>query len=688
MDKGGVQEYAAEFVERLIRACPPYAQIRRNEELAPFVKECGKFPPDLAAATVVELFRASGDVVDSDDDFPNHPYLGTVNYHVRANHALAVAELAAKLLRPTLPLTRRQVAQILREAVRLGIVLLRVMPHIPALVRFLEKHWREFHEDEEIREQLARLEANARVLRNAAEVKLAMRIERLLRPVSALPMDAGEAWTDKALADLRAMDEQARADWKELLFRCREASSSTPNGKWLKQARECIESIGLSVVRAKLFEWFPLVDLPRTRDVPGEQWRDWPFHPEQIKEQHGDVLKGLCWIAALEPNAEMARALGALAISCYRRIPRVGPRIVKVGNAAVYALGAMPGPDSLAQLARLRIKVKFGTAQKMLAKALDAAAQRENLPRDEIEEMAVPAYGLSEVGVSEERVGEHRAVLRISGTTGRSAVTLSWINDTGKALKSVPAGVKRDHADELKELRATAKDLQQMLPAQRDRIDSLFLEEKTWPYETWRQRYLDHPLVGTIARRLIWVFEDDEATTAAMWLRDDPNDPPHGPGRLVRVDGSAYEPAASASVSLWHPIHPQSRPGSTDVRSDVLAWREFLEANAVTQPFKQAHREVYLLTEAERETEVYSNRFAAHILRQHQFSALAAQRGWKYQLRLGVDADYQPPQRVLKRWGLRAEFWVETIGDEYSADFVTHSSLSLPDDGPGPLLPA
>ena len=43
-----------------------------------------------------------------------------------------------------------------------------------------------------------------------------------------------------------------------------------------------------------------------------------------------------------------------------------------------------------------------------------------------------------------------------------------------------------------------------MLPAQRERIDSLFLLQKRWPLETWRQRYLDHPLVGTIARRLIW----------------------------------------------------------------------------------------------------------------------------------------------------------------------------------------
>jgi hypothetical protein len=83
----------------------------------------------------------------------------------------------------------------------------------------------------------------------------------------------------------------------------------------------------------------------------------------------------------------------------------------------------------------------------------------------------------------------------------------------------VPAKVKSDHKDELKELQQSLKDIQSMLPAQRDRIDSLFLREKTWPADEWRERYLNHPLIGTIARRLIWrvdgrpaLFDGGQAT--------------------------------------------------------------------------------------------------------------------------------------------------------------------------------
>ena len=41
-------------------------------------------------------------------------------------------------------------------------------------------------------------------------------------------------------------------------------------------------------------------------------------------------------------------------------------------------------------------------------------------------------------------------------------------------------------------------------------------------------------------------------------------------------------------ISLWHPI-------GCDV-AEVLAWRERLNALGIVQPFKQAHREVYLIT--------------------------------------------------------------------------------------------
>ncbi|MFJ8504619.1 DUF4132 domain-containing protein [Streptomyces avermitilis] len=46
-----------------------------------------------------------------------------------------------------------------------------------------------------------------------------------------------------------------------------------------------------------------------------------------------------------------------------------------------------------------------------------------------------------------------------------------------------------------------------MLSAQSERLDRLFLARRTWAYDVWRERYLDHPLVGTLARRLLWSID-------------------------------------------------------------------------------------------------------------------------------------------------------------------------------------
>jgi hypothetical protein len=259
--------------------------------------------------------------------------------------------------------------------------------------------------------------------------------------------------------------------------------------------------------------------------------------------------------------------------------------------------------------------------------------------------MGVPSYGLEEVGRRRETFanGEFAANLRVDGRD----VELTWSRVAdGKVLKSVPAKVKSEHKDELKELQQSVKDVAGMLPAQAERIDSLFLAQKTWPAAQWRERYLDHPLVGTISRRLIWIVDGRPVT----WLRDG----------LVDVEDKPVPLTGDATVALWHPI---DRPGD-----EVLAWRALLQRHEIRQPFKQAHRELYVLTDAERRTQSYSNRFAAHILRQHQFNALCAARGWRNRLRLMVDDEFPPASRELPRWGLRAEFWIEGVGEDYATD--------------------
>ena len=462
--------------------------------------------------------------------------------------------------------------------------------------------------------------------------------------------DPGEPWADQLAADLAASSEAGLAAWTALLTHCQTATASKPAAKWLKTAGPLREAVGDSFAEA-VTRWFPLIEKPRT-DLPQTRREPWlTEHPWIVSDRNVDILKGLVWCCGLTEDRDLARALTRLAQASYKKVPGVGPRLTKIGNACVWALGHMPGTDAVGQLAMLAVKVKFGTARKQIDKALTAAADREGLPRDEIGELAVPTYGLTDVGVREETLGDFTARITVAGT---GSAKLSFVDAEGKVRKSVPAAVKRDFPDELKELKAAAKDVQKMLPAQRDRIDSLFLAQKSWPLATWRERYWNHPLVGTLARRLIWRFgsgSSPRADGSAVAVSD---------ATIVDAEGALLEVPDDATVSLWHPIE--------EPEGAVLAWRRFYEDRGISQPFKQAHREIYVLTDAERNTRTYSNRFAAQLVKQHQFKALGDARGWKGQLRLMVDDDYPPPSKQLPAFGLRAEYWVEGAGEEYGRD--------------------
>jgi hypothetical protein len=475
----------------------------------------------------------------------------------------------------------------------------------------------------------------------------AAKLARLVSTGPVVDLAPGEAWSDAALEDLAAMDGPRQAAWRELLSSCQEAGRSKPTASWRKQARKLVEAVGPDEFRSRILRWLPLVDRPRT--APRSRSNDWePDYENLIEPRHVELLRGLSQCLAFEADRDLARALAALALSSYRKVPGKGPRMPALGNAALAALGSMPGLDAVGQLALLKVKVKFIPAQKEVGKALAAAAEREGLPVEEIEELAVPAYGLEEVGRRREELGDYLAEIIVDG----SDAELRWSKAAdGKALKSVPAALKKEHADEVKDLQGAVKDIGKMLTAQKERIDGLFLARKRWPVAAWRDRDLDHPLVGTLARRLIWRIRDGDAIADAAFLD----------GRLVGVDDRPVpEPGPAATVELWHPIEVPME--------GVLAWRDWLDRHRVRQPFKQAHREVYILTDAERATRVYSNRFAAHILRQHQFHSLCAARGWRNRLRLMVDDTYPPASRDLPEWGLRAEYWVEGIGDDYGTD--------------------
>lgn len=479
--------------------------------------------------------------------------------------------------------------------------------------------------DADLRKHIMRLESL--ICDNTSELKL--------------PLAPGEAWSDAAILDIQAMTVN-QSSWIELLNQCLGASNSKPSKKWLSQAQATYDKIGFDEFKAKMLAWLPLIDKPRTQALAAQDYGYYYDTDYIIGDAHMDILKGLLWLSNQQEDQELARLLSTVCLSAYKKIPNLGPRAIRVGNAAVYSLGEMPGLAGVHQLAFLKVKVKYRAGLLGIEKALKAAAKTAGLTVDELEEMGVPSYGLQSIGSARESVGEFTAIINIKRL---NKVELSWLKADGKTQKSIPSSVKQDYAEELKDIKANIKDLQKMLPAQRDRIELNFLRQKRWPFSYWRKYYLDHPMVGYIAGKLIWNLHSEEKQ--AVIFTDD---------NFNNIHGETIVPDENCEVSLWHPIDSST--------NDVHLWRERLETLQWVQPFKQAHREIYILTDAERNTNTYSNRFAAHIIKQHQFNALCSQRGWRYSLQGCWDGGCDSVASIeLPQWDLRAEFWVNGIGD-------------------------
>ena len=322
-----------------------------------------------------------------------------------------LAESVSALLRRSLPFTHDDVLSLLGW-VRSSTHGWRIEPHVSRIVTtYLASNPRTSALDKALDALVADLEGRAW---GADQRRRLLKLKELAGIIEMdQPLLAGEPWADAARAEIAALPPEQRAPWTLLLQQCAAAGGSTPSKRWLKAATALVERLGVATVRGALLRWLPLAEQPRTEPLvqPWGAERD----PLVMQERNLDILRGLVWLCATDDTRELARALGALAVAFYRKLPGVGPRSARLANAAIWALGQMPGQHSMAQLALLKTRVRMPAAQKQIEAALANAAERAGLLPDELAELLVPTYGLEEVGLRREMLGGVIVELVVAG---------------------------------------------------------------------------------------------------------------------------------------------------------------------------------------------------------------------------------------------------------------------------------
>jgi hypothetical protein len=430
-----------------------------------------------------------------------------------------------------------------------------------------------------------------------------------------------------------------------LLVHCATAGGVLPPARWAATAATLLAAApdGPALLRRLLERLRELPEWSTQEHWDGEAHTIWHW----LHADTETLLRGVLWTVGALDELWVEGLLGEVALRCGTGLAGSGqPRAERLANTAVAWIGRRAGPDAVPTLTVLHRKVGQRSLHAGIVAALDRVAEGAGVSREHLLERSVPDFGLDASGRREHVLGGHVATL-----TAERGIALIFRTAAGRELKGVPAAVRAHHGAELAELRADVKALRATVAAQRDRLEDLLVTERTWDHADWARHYHDHPVVGLHARALIWELELGPDGWVAGWPQD---------GGFVDAAGEPLpSPGATTRMRLWHPM--------TVPAERTAAWRRFVTDRELRQPFKQAFREVYLLTPAELDTRVYSNRFAAHVVRAPQAGSLLTGRGWRSP-HLGY-WDGGSEGRATKEFdGWRAEFHfdgIETDGEDH-----------------------
>jgi hypothetical protein len=451
---------------------------------------------------------------------------------------------------------------------------------------------------------------------------------------------------------LEQIKKEDQEHWFTLMQLAQKASGAKPTQKFLNEAKTTMDAIGSDKFKKVTQEWFlEVINLKETITKHTHTYNKQEYHYNSIdflSSPNVDILKGFLWMSSWYNDSNTIITISKLADRCFKKIPEKGPASAGLGNACLYTLYASKGLDGIAQLSRLRLKIKQNNTLTLIEKYIAEAAAKLGVSSSEIEDLAVDNFKLKNHELTY-LFNDIKATLSLS-SIGKS--TIKWYKADGAEQKSVPQVVKDKFDTKLKKLKGIQKQIDQTTSAQKERMDRMLRSDRTMTLTYFKEKYLQHGLLNFVIQKIIFKFSNDTENLVAVLLKD----------QFYTVDFDIVNIENFTHVNLWHPASSSTQ--------EVKAWRNFLMEGLIQQPFKQAYREIYLLTDAEVNTRTYSNRMASHILKQHQYVTLAKGRNWKARLIGAWDGgDDDTAKLYLPEFKLCAEFWVNSLNadDQFNA---------------------
>ena len=311
----------------------------------------------------------------------------------------------------------------------------------------------------------------------------------------------------------------------------------------------------------------------------------------------------------------------------------------------VKALALNGGSTALLLVDQIARKFRYRQVKEAASKALEEAAVQLGISKAELEDKIVPNLEFNE---QMERVFDYGSRKFVVSLT--PSLELLITDETGKKIKNLPAPAKKDEEKKAKEAyeayKLLKKQLKTVVTNQKIRLEQALSNERLWSATNWNELFVKNPIMHQFAIGLIWGhYEDGKLKETFRYMED---------GSFNTMDEDEYEWNEEAMIGLVHPMELS--------KEELEVWKEQLADYEITQPIEQLEREIYRITEEEKEqTEL--TRFGGKVLNGLSLVNKLLSLGWR-RGEIGDGGWYKTLYKEDGTVGVELEFSGVSIGWE------------------------
>ncbi|WP_374326675.1 DUF4132 domain-containing protein [Azonexus sp.] len=238
--------------------------------------------------------------------------------------------------------------------------------------------------------------------------------------------------------------------------------------------------------------------------------------------------------------------------------------------------GLAPGNDPFVIQLLLGLSRRYRTAsvQEKARLLVQQIADRNGWSADQLADRTIPTAGFDDSGKLELHYGD-----RLFTVTLDAAMKPELRNAEGKVIKALPEPRQTDDPDSIKEAKGQfsgcKKELKQVIELQTARLYEALCVSRLWPQAEWREYLLQHPVVGRLIQRLIWLETDAQGQPLQSFR-------PTEDGTLINTDDDEITLNEGSLIRLAH--------ASLVTPDSAKAWQAHFKDYKLTPLFAQMTR--------------------------------------------------------------------------------------------------